>query len=129
MNFQRISRLKLLLMVLAATILLAGSAMAQEIENSAFDDGPNVAAFDQHASVQGAISRAASVVDAHSAKPMAVGMTSATVQADLAQTPSMNAWLSASLLICIALIAVYALVEAKRAKRNLQSRSNNQIRA
>jgi hypothetical protein len=52
MEFKKMIRMQMVVAGLGMALLCAGATKAQEIVNTQFNDGPNVAAFDQPAAVQ-----------------------------------------------------------------------------
>ena len=126
MKFQNMIRTQLVLAGLGVALLFASSASAQEIENAAFYDGPNVESLEQATATQPTV--AANPKQANSVALQSED-TNDTPVADLGggnkpvQDPMGGAWLMTTcLLISMALIAVYALAGAKRDDRNLRSR-------
>jgi hypothetical protein len=126
MKFQNMIRAQLVLAGFAAALLFAGSAKAQEIENAAFYDGPNVVALEQAAPAQPTL-----VQNSEQAAPAAVqsDATDTTTLEDslvggdsLVQDPTEGAWLSTTILISMALVALVALAQTKRPERNIRPR-------
>jgi hypothetical protein len=124
MKVQNIFRMKTILIGLGAALLLAGSVHAQEIENTVWDEGSNVAPFAQTALTPTTNNLQPAPAEAPTMSLAA--MTTApliTQEASVSQWTPVEGWLFASLLVCIALVAVYALAEAKRANRNIEARA------
>lgn len=106
-----------------ALVLLPVSVKAQEITNTEFNDGPNVTALAQPSATQ-------QEQDATNAMPASqalratesINASAQPEQASFIQVPApSDAWITASLLVGVLLIALYALAEAKRAHRMLDS--------
>jgi len=129
MKLQNILRMQAIVIGLGATLLLASSAPAQEIVNTEFPDGPNVAAFAQPAPAATVNDSDAAVVLIPSVMSPAAASIATPVPAQAAAISlwySVQGWVIASLLLCIGLVALYALAEAKRANRNLDARTGSQ---
>ncbi len=126
MKVQNILRVTMIMIGIGAALLLTGSVQAQEIENTAWDDGPTVAPF-----AQPAPTLTANDLQPSSAKSLAPVMSFAgvptspliTEEASVSQWTPVEGCLFVSLLVCIALVALYALAEAKRANRNIEART------
>jgi hypothetical protein len=126
MKVRNILRTQAIVIGFGAALLLANSAPAQEIVNSTFNDGPNVASFDQPV--------AKSVTLGTSDETTAVQGNSGAVEASVA-TPivsneavtamenSAERWLIAASLCGLLMLAVYAVAEVRRANRNEMERS------
>ncbi len=123
MKLQNILRMQALVIGFAGLLLLASSARAQEIVNTSFDDGPNVAP-----SAQPSPAPAANDLNSEAGEPQAfvpAAMLSGPVVlrgAAIVRWNLIKGWLMVGMLVCIALVALYALSEAKRANRNLTAR-------
>ena len=106
----------------AALVLLPASVKAQEITNTEFNDGPNVTTLAQPSAEQ---TTTATTTMPSSQALQATESITASVQPEqvsLIQVPApSDKWVSTSLLVGIGAIALYALVEAKRANRVLNS--------
>lgn len=127
MKFQKMIRMQMILTGLAAALLLASSAKSQEITNTAFNDGPNVVPFEQFVPDQVPVKSTAAVTDSQAARSIAQTSTSSVSQeAGLVQTQ--EGWMTTALLICIGLVSLYALSEAKRANRNARPRTSSNVR-
>jgi hypothetical protein len=126
MKLQNIIWTQLVLVALGAALLFASSASAQEIENATFSDGPNVEALAQPTPAQPTIAQnptQATLVPVQSQGTDGTTLTDSLAGGDtLVEDPTAGAWLTTALLICMALIAVYALAEAKRDDRGVRSR-------
>ena len=129
MKVQNVLRTPLLAFGLGAALLLVGSAKAQEIVNTEFEDGPYVAPFSQPVYLE------ATPVMTESQAIQAMGVISspAIPDADRMQAPVLERWLVALLLVVAGLLAMFILVELsmlaelKRARRTLRSGSTQQV--
>lgn len=123
MKFQTIIRKSLIIAGFsAALVLLPASVKAQEITNTEFNDGPNVTALAQpSAPEQPTVATTIPSSQALQASE-SIGASVQSEQASFIQVPApSDAWVTTSLLVGVGLIALYALVEAKRANRMLGS--------
>jgi len=115
MKIQNIIRMQGILIALVAALLLAGSVRAQEIDNVSFDEGPNSIPMGQAAPAP----KAAPPVVANFKVPNVTAAASTQlVTEDLVEsriTP-VDRWSLASLLMCIALGALYLRAAANRRK-------------
>jgi hypothetical protein len=121
MEFRKMVRWQVVLAGLGAALLFTPVVKSQEITNTAFDDGPNVARFSEPAPAP--ISAAA--VPQHSAVPSgtesgAVETSFSMERASLLDSPVVTAGLTLLLLACIALSAVS---ESRRSRRNYSDRT------
>jgi len=118
MKLRKMIRWQLVLAGLAAAMLLTPSAHSQEITNSTFDDGPNVAAFDQTSAAQPSAQQAPVASNApalNEAAATEAALPTTTNQETWVDSP----WLSAGLtLLLFACIAVSVIGGSKRAKQN-----------
>ena len=128
MKVQNIFQKQAILIGLGATLLLASSAPAQEIVNTSFDDGPTCVAFSQPAPAPLASDLNLTSAGSETVSPAAMIATPVmTEDATVSVWSSLEVWVIASLLVCISLVSLYALAEAKRANRNLNALHNSQI--
>jgi hypothetical protein len=115
--------------IAAAALFLASSVRAQEIVNTEFSDGPNVAPFPQpaNAAVTAPVSAESTAADANTAVPPVVTISTPVVteQALVSLENSAERWLIVSLMFGGAMLAVYAIAEVRRANRemDLQART------
>ncbi len=128
MKVQNIFRMQAIVIGLGAALFLTTSAQAQEITNSSFDEGPNVVAFAQPSptTAASALNSPAANSDVMTSAAMVSTPVVAQESAVSLWTP-VEGWLFVAFLISVALISLYALVEAKRANRNLNPRVNSQV--
>ena len=113
--------------IAAAALLLAGSVHAQEIVNTEFSDGPYVASFPQPTTTAAPVIAESTAADANTAVPPTVAISTPVVteQAMVSFENSAERWLIVSSLFGIAMLAVYAVTEVRRANRgmDLQART------
>lgn len=121
MKIQNILRMQAVILGAGATLLLASSVLAQEIENTSFNDGPNVIAFEQQAPARTA---ANSTVAATGSNETAAPLM--TQEAGVSALAPVQLSLFAFLVVCIGLYAAHGMVEAKRLRRNLTPRNGSQ---
>jgi hypothetical protein len=123
MKFENIIRKGLIVAGFStALVLLPASVKAQEISNTEFTDGPNVTALAQPSVSQQAVTTTMPSSQALQANESISSAYAPSEQASLIQVPAPSeAWVTAALLVGILLIALYALAEAKRANRVLNS--------
>jgi hypothetical protein len=104
----------------AALVLLPASVKAQEITNTEFNDGPNVTTLAQPSVEQTTINTMPSSQALQASESITASVQ--PEQASFIQVPApSDKWVSTSLLVGIGAIALYALAEAKRANRVLNS--------
>lgn len=103
----------------AALLLTASVAKGQEITNTQFSDGPNVAALAQPTAPQQAGNFALSPEDAMRASET-ISASADPLQASATQipAPSTDVWLTMSLSVGVGLLALYVLASAKRTARS-----------
>jgi len=118
MKFQSIIRKGFVFAGFAALALLPASLKAQEISNTEFDSGPNVAMLAQTAAPKQSAAVFTALPGPQAIRASEVIAASAELQpASVIQVPapSKGSWLAASFLVGLGLITV---AEAKRASRN-----------
>jgi len=109
---------QLVLAGLAAAMLFTPSAHSQEITNSTFDDGPNVAALDQTGAAQPSAQQAPAANNAPAVNEAASSKASLATTTN-EETWVDSPWLSAALtLLLFACIAVSVIGRSKRTKQN-----------
>jgi hypothetical protein len=117
MKLQNIFRMQAIVIGFGAVLLLSTPVKAQEIVNTEFSDGPSVTSFTQPAAI---------TTEAAATAPSAVQVKAETPVATNPQLASMDSsiegWLFGSSLFGVALIAIYAIAEVRRANRNLRVR-------
>jgi amino acid transporter len=128
MKLRNIIRLKALVIGTAVTLFFITTVQAQEIENTAWNDGSDVAAFLQSAPEQATQPAASPATDSVAMSPSTATTTAvATRESAVTQWAAVEIWILCSLLVCIAIVAVYALLETRRINRifNAQMKSMN----
>ena len=134
MKFQKMLRTQMIVTGLGAALLFAGSAKAQEITNTEFNDGPYVTAFAQQPtpSVSAQATPASTPVMNEFEARSAVATISMPVVSDDGTLASSEAerWAVAGILfVAVVVILFYcaaelnALAELKRANQNLRART------
>jgi len=128
MKIQNIIRMQAIMIGLGAALFLTTSTRAQEITNSSFDESRNCVAFSQPDPVPAATDLNSSAANSDATIPVAVIATPIVTQAAIVSLwNSIEGWVIASFLFCVALVALYALLEAKRANRNLEARIGSKV--
>ena len=123
MKLQMILRMQAVVIGFAGVLLLASSVPAQEIVNTNFADGPNVTPFAQPSAAPVASDLRATAEEPPAA--MAAAMISeppVVRETGISLRTTLEGWLITSFLLGIAIVALYALSEAKRANRDLAAR-------
>jgi len=119
--------------IAAAALFLASSVHAQEIVNTEFSDGPNVAAFPQPSTTTAAatspLSAESTTADANTAVPPAMTISTPVVteQALVSFENSAERWLIVSLMFGGAMLVVYAIAEVRRANRETYLRARTSL--
>jgi hypothetical protein len=130
MKIQNIFRMQAIVIGLGAALFLASSAPAQEIVNTSFNDGPYVATFDQPTATAAAqvTAAGATAVNANASAP-AVTVSEPVVsnEAVVSLENSAERWLLACSFFGLAMLAVYAFAEVRRA-RSLTQRPSSLLR-
>lgn len=136
MKSRIVFRRHLFLVGLGATLLLAGSAKAQEITNTQFDDGPYAVPFSQPLSDPDSSDSAPPAIpvltETKALQAMALSdRPSIPDQPDAAHATVIERWITAILLVTIGIVVFFILVELsmllelrRRRKRSLRSHSN-----
>jgi hypothetical protein len=130
MKVQNIFRMQAVVIGLGAALFLASSAPAQEIVNTSFNDGPYVASFDQPTATAAAQVTAAAATAANanaSAPAVTVSEPVVSNEAVVSLENSAERWLVASSFFGLAMLAVYAFAELRRA-RSLTQRPSSLLR-
>ena len=133
MKFQNVLRTPLLAFGLGAALLLAGSAKAQEIVNTEFEDGPFVVPFSQPVYLEATSASTPVMTESQAIQAMGVISGPAIPDADRIQASVLERWLAALLLVVAFLLAMFILVELsmlaelKRARRTLRSGSTPHV--
>ena len=116
MKFHKALRHHLILVAVGATLLLAGSANAQEITNTQFDDGAYVVPFSQPLSdpVSADATPPAMPVLSESEALQAMALIGRPVIPDqtvLVQAAVVERWIKAILVVAIGIVVFFILVE------------------
>lgn len=119
MRLQSIFRMAMITTGVAAVMLFPSHVTAQEIENTTWNDGPNVVEYPQPAPAiisrdLSSTSQASVVLSPSAASSQYVVAPAATIS----QRTPVQPWMLFASMASIAMIALYALVEARRANRN-----------
>ncbi len=132
MKIQNILRTQAIVIGFGAALLLANVAPAQEIVNTEFNDGPYVTSFPQPtvpvATTSTAPAPTLAASDATATPVIAVSTPVVIDQAVVSFGNSAERWLIASSLFGLALLAVYAVAEVRRANRNLTESPSSPFR-
>ena len=123
MKIQKIFCMHTVMIGVAAALFLAGSAPAQEIENTRWDEGSNVAPVRQPAPAPVANDLKASALDSGASSSAAIAKPVATQESTVSRLNPVEGWAIALALGFAALLAPYRLVQTKRAKQNLEGGS------
>jgi hypothetical protein len=118
MKMQKIFRTQAVVIGCVAALFLASSAPAQEIENTRWNEGPNVAAFEQPAPASAANGLKASAVNSSSSTAVAVANPVAAQESVVSRPSLVEGWVMVFSLIFMALLAQYKLAQTRRANRN-----------
>ena len=130
MKFQTILRTVWLTTGFAAVLSLAGTARAQEITNSEFDDGQYVVPFAQPVSAQDTSAPASTPVMSERQAFQAAATISApsiSERVNLMRIAVLEGWVTAVLLVVASVLGLFVVVELsvlvalKRARRSLRS--------
>jgi hypothetical protein len=119
MKFQKIMQTQLVIAGLVTVLLFPGVTKGQEISNTAFDDGPNVAPFAQPVPAQGAGNSSSTLPSARTT-PAIDGPVAAQQTTDEQERSAVLIWIGATL-VWIGAIGLYARGRAKRVTRALRS--------
>lgn len=125
MKLRNIFRTQTILIGFGAALLLASSACAQEIENTDWNDGPGVVAFAQPVSDQTANDFNTTAISPDAVMPAAMMIQPvATQEGVFAKLSPVEEWATVFVLTCMALFALYALVEARHRNRKIDARTS-----
>jgi hypothetical protein len=131
MKIQNILRTQAIVIGFGAALLLGNVAPAQEIVNTEFNDGPYVTSFPQPTvPVANSTSSAPTLADSDATTTPAIAVSTPVVidQAVVSFGNSAERWLIASSLFGLAMLAVYAVAEVRRANRNLTESPSSPFR-
>ena len=128
MKLQNIFRMNMMVIGFGAALLLASSARAQEIENTNWDEASNSVAAAQPPAAPNAIELNANAADSQAMSSAAgVSKTLVAQETFITHTTLVEGWMIASLLVCMALVGLYAREETKSRKLNSGARSGGQV--
>lgn len=130
MKVQNILRTQAIVIGFGAALLLSSPAPAQEIVNTQFDDGPYVTTFAQPSTtVTTAAAPASTVADSNTVSPaIAIPTPVVADEAVVSLENSAVYGLITSALLGLAVLAVFALAEFRRANRNLTESPSSPLR-
>jgi hypothetical protein len=120
MKIQKIFCMHTVMMGVVAALFLASSAPAQEIENTRWDEGPNVVAIQQPAAAN---DLKTSALDSSASNSAATAKPIATQESIVSRLNPAEGWAIALALVFAALLAPYRLVQTIRAKQNSENGS------
>jgi len=130
MKVQNVIRMQVVAIGFAAALFFASAAPAQEISNTEWPDGKDVVTAGNAATAQAA-AQPNGAADAQVANSNATANTPAVNQQAAAaqQTPIEGNWMTTSLVICFALLTLYALAGTRRGDRNRYAGAGNAFRS
>jgi len=118
MKIQRIFCMHTVMIGVVAAMFLASSAPAQEIENTRWDEGSNVAPVQQPAPAKAANDLKASALNSSANNSAAIAKPIATQESMVSRLNPVEGWAIAFALVFAALLA-----QTRRAKRNPEGSS------
>jgi hypothetical protein len=118
MKLHKIFRMQAMGMGIVAALFLVSSAPAQEIDNTRWNEGPNVAAFEQPAPAANGLKT--SVVNPSSSNAAVVANPAAAQESVIAPLSPVQGVVAFSL-VFMTLTALYRLAQAKRTNRNSEA--------
>ena len=124
MKIQNILRTSLVVMGFAAAFLLAGGARAQEIDNTIWEDSPNVERFPQPApsAVANDLNAVATVQTDMAA---VIAQPGVTRQAVISGGVAAEGWVIGMSIMFMAPLAVVLLAKVRRAKQSVNARAHH----
>jgi hypothetical protein len=130
MKIQNILRTRVAVIGFAAAFLLAGGARAQEIDNTVWEDSPNVERFPQPAPA--AVANNGNTVMANSVQTdtaTVVAQSSVVREAVVSGGTAREGWLIGMSIALMAPLAVLVLAKMRRAKQNIHGRAYHSKRS
>ncbi len=132
MKLQNIFRTHVVVIGFAAAFLLAGGARAQEIDNTVWEDSPNVERFPQPAPA--AVANDGNAVMANRSSDRHGGVvslaeSSVVREAVVSGGSAREGWLIAISTMLMAPLAVLLLARVRRAKQNIHARAYHSKRS
>ena len=139
MKFQNIFRMQIALVAVGASLLFAGAARAQEIDNVRFDEGSNSVPFSQKADATKANSvnavatnRSAEKLASNGAAksaPNAIASQAAVVQDEaVSEPPPLEFWMSIAAFLTVVMGLLYARSEKGRRLANVSEQHVVRVR-
>ena len=122
MKIQNILRTNLVVMGFAAAFLLAGGGRAQEIDNTVWEDSPNVERFPQPApaAVANDLNTVATI---HTDGATVIAQPSVISETVVSGGAAREGWLIAMSVMLMAPLAVLLLAKVRRAKQSVHARA------
>jgi hypothetical protein len=128
MKLQNILRTQVAVIGFAAAFLLAGGARAQEIDNTIWEDSPNVERFPQPAPA--AVANVLSALPTVQADTAAViAQPSVTSEAVVSSGTAREGWVIGMSIMFMAPLAVVLLAKLRRAKQSVNGRAYHSKRS
>ncbi len=125
MKLQSILRIQAITIGFAATLFLASSVHAQEIDNTVWNDGPDTSTTAQPATVSAPVAGTndmQSTAPTQSTSTVTPNQPLVTTSASLTEITPINGWLFALMLFCLTMILLLARAEAARFKNSSRAR-------
>ena len=123
MKLRDFFRLNVIVIGIAAVLIFPRGVTGQEIENTQWNDGPNVAASQQASTPDTTNNPGSAAPQAMTMSPGASNAESVVLdEATVTPWAPVRPWMFASLFLCIAGVAIFALVNAKHSNHKLDAR-------
>ena len=119
MKIQNIIRMQAMVIGIGVAMMLATAAHAQEIDNTVWNDGPNVAPFAQPAPAANNDLNLTAAVTPEANSAAVTTDANATNEAGVSQWSPVGGWLIGSLLVCIGLVQLREFAKANRSNGNI----------
>jgi hypothetical protein len=130
MKLQNILRTQVVVIGFAAAFLLAGGARTQEIDNTIWEDSPNVERFPQPAPA--AVANDLNTVATNSVQrgtAAVIAQSSAINQAVISGGAAREGWVMAMSIMLMAPLAILLLAKVRRAKQSVNARAYHSKRS
>ena len=127
MKIQNIFRTHVVVIGFAAAFVLAGGALAQEIDNTIWADNSNVESFPQPAIFANELGAVTNSVQANTAA--VVNQTSVNKEAIVSGGATNEGWLIATSILLIAPLGLFMLAKVRRARQNVNAREYHSKRS
>jgi hypothetical protein len=121
MKLQNILRTNLVVMGFAAAFLLAGGARVQEIDNTIWEDNPNVERFPQPAPA--AVADLNTVATIQTDAAAVIAQPNVTSEAVVSDGAAREGWVIGMSIMLMAPLAVVLLAKVRRAKQSVNARA------